>query len=51
MGPKALEAKGPHSQRVLVQGNVITDADSDHATLVKSVIGPVLTAAQVMSGK
>ena len=36
--PKALELKGQPSERVNFSGNVITDAESDHANLKKSTL-------------
>ncbi len=37
--PKALELKGQPSERVNFSGNVITDTESDHANLNKSILG------------
>lgn len=40
--PKAVEAAGSASRRVLFAGNVLTDSDSDHAVLKDSVVGPLV---------
>jgi hypothetical protein len=40
--PKALEAAGEASRRVLFAGNVLADAEGDHGKLKDSVVGPLV---------
>ena len=43
--PKAVELRGEPSRRVVFDGNVLTDADSDHAKLEGSALGDALLLA------
>ncbi|MBW3542734.1 MAG: right-handed parallel beta-helix repeat-containing protein [Planctomycetes bacterium] len=42
--PKAVELRGEPSRRVVFDGNVLTDVESDHGKLEESVVGDALPA-------